>query len=83
MTPLSPSPEQNGPLTVCSECRCLWDLDDTEEPNRPLHFCDGCPCHRWEFVEERARERADDGLEAAWRAAGYADSYSVYVAEGR
>lgn len=69
---------------VCNTCGCSWTVDEFDEPNRQDDACEGgCDCHTWTLVESRGAERNDNGLEAAWRDVGYADSYQVYLAEGR
>lgn len=69
---------------VCAGCGCQWTIDLFDEPNRQDEACEGaCDCHSWTLVESRAAVRNDDGLEAAWRDAGYRESYQVYLAEGR
>lgn len=71
--------------TVCAACGCAWTwIEWYDEPNPQSEACEGgCPCHAWEYVEARAAERREDGLEAAWKAAGYADSMAVWQAEAR
>ena len=68
---------------VCSECGCRWDIDLLDMPNRQDEACEGCDCHTWTLVESRAQALHEDSLEAAWRDVGYADSYQVYLSEGR
>lgn len=96
MTLLSPSPVDHRQIDpdcfgcwlaggscsdVCGVCGCRWESDD--EPNTREEWCStDCDCHRPEFAEQRAAERRDDGLEAAWRDQ-YADSFAAWQAEGR
>lgn len=69
--------------SVCNACGCRWDMELFDEPNRQDEACDGCDCHTWTLVESRGRARAEDGLEAAWKDAGYQSSIEVWQVESR
>jgi len=71
--------------TVCGACGCVWTTDASGDPNYREESCDReeCACHTIAFADTRAIESAEDGMEAAWKAAGYTDSFAVYQQEGR
>jgi len=71
--------------TVCAACGCHWSILEIGEPNIRRESCDhdGCECHTDAFADRLIAEYAEDGMEAAWRDAGYASSFAVYQQEGR
>jgi len=70
---------------ACSLCACRWTTDASGDPNTITDVCDdaNCECHTIAFADTRAMTAAEDGMEAAWREAGYRDSFAVYQAESR
>lgn len=71
--------------TVCAACGCHWSILEIGGPNIRLESCDqgACECHTDTFADRLLDEYVEDGMEAAWREAGYRDSFAAWQAESR
>lgn len=69
MTLRIPTPTRDGSSRqVCSECSCLWTLDDKGEPNFMQDWCNylapaRCLCHSPEWVAVTYEEQPLGDLE--------------------